>query len=993
MTNQTRLKSAIINTKNPIKFYFNNKAQTGFEGDTIASALLANNVKITGRSFKYHRPRSIVTCDVAEPNAIFQVEKGEHTIPNVLATQAEIYENMQIFSVNCFPSPKYDFRSLTQLFSRILPAGFYYKTFLLPAIWKLVEPLIRKSAGFGSSPTKADPSKYDSIYEHCDYLIVGSGPAGLKAALELAPTNKRIILVDENHQFGGSLLHSSAIIDNVSAPIWAEQTIKTLGSYKNVVLLERATAFGYYDHNLVYVNRRLQNHIEVSKRNKVRERIYKIRAKKVILATGALERPALFENNDKPGVMLANSVLKYLKLYGVNPGSNYTFYTNNNSAYNTVFALAEENIKISAIIDSRNNVPKSIKDKLESLSITLYERCVVTKATGGKQLESVIIQELDDKKEKLIGTAKEIPANLLAVSGGFSPIIHLSSQSGAKATYDDNKNCFLPGKPVQEEISIGGCAGFYGVKNSITHTIEVLKEEADIKDTKISEEISNIDQDNFVLAYNKKSLQRIKNQFVDFQNDVTASDIALAAIEGYESIEHVKRYTALGFGTDQGKLGNVLGMNILAKVLNKKPAEVGTTTFRPSYTPTTFGAIAGQNIDSLFAPIRKTALHYWQEAQGATFEDVGEWKRAWYYPKDEETMQESLNRETLATHDSTGIMDASTLGKIDIQGPDAAKFLNLIYTNPWLKLGIGRCRYGIMLGEDGMVMDDGVTMRLSENHFVMTTTTGGAAKILTWLEYWLQIECPEMKVYLTSVTDHFSAMAISGPNSRKLVQKLFPDTNLSNETVPFMSFVDATLDTIPVRIIRISFTGELSYELHLDSNYAKHVLDKVDEVGKEFNLTPYGTETMHILRAEKGFIIVGQDTDGTVTPIDLGMDWAIGKKKIDFLGKRSLTRSGIVAKGRKQFVGLLTSDPQKIIPEGAQLVNDTTKTIPAKMQGHVTSSYFSAINDQSIALALVKNGFEREGQLIYAALQDGSFVEAKITKPVFYDPKGERQNV
>ncbi|HXH04624.1 MAG TPA: glycine cleavage T C-terminal barrel domain-containing protein, partial [Candidatus Competibacteraceae bacterium] len=614
---------------------------------------------------------------------------------------------------------------------------------------------------------------------------------------------------------------------------------------------------------------------------------------------------------------------------------------------------------------------------------------------GGKRLEGARVMQLSPDGSRVHGAIRGIPCDVLAVSGGWSPVIHLSAQSGAKAIWDDKLACFRPGTPVQAERSAGACAGSFSLQAALAEGLAAGAEAAKLAgcgdgsapampavNDPIEEPLRPL-----WLVPGQQAPGRVPKAFVDLQNDVGASDLRLAVREGFENIEHVKRYTAMGFGTDQGKLGNINGMGIVAQTRGAPVPEVGTTTFRPNYTPVTFGTIAGPDLGDLFEPIRKTATHEWAVAHGAEWENVGQWKRAWYFPKPGEDIHAAVNRECLAARNGVGVMDASTLGKIDIQGPDAATFLNWVYTNNWDNLKVGHCRYGLMLDENGMVIDDGVTARLAENHFYMTTTTGGAARVMAWLERWLQTEWPHLKVHLTSQTDHWATVAVVGPKSRAVVSKICEGIDFDAKAFPLLTFREGKIAGVPGRVMRITFSGELAYELNVPADYGRHVWEAVMEAGREFDITPYGTETMHVLRAEKGYIIVGQDTDGSVTPIDLGMDWIVSKKK-DFLGKRSLSRSDTARPDRKQLVGLLTEDPQVVLPEGAQMVSNPKVPLPMPMDGHVTSSYYSANLGRSIAMALIKNGRSRMGETLYAPLADGRVIKATITAPVFIDDKG-----
>ena len=676
--------------------------------------------------------------------------------------------------------------------------------------------------------------------------------------------------------------------------------------------------------------------------------------------------------------------------------------TSNDNAYRTAIDWHNAGRDVVAIIDSRYSPNGDLVVKAESMGIKIYDGHGLIEARGGKRVKSALIAPLSIDGTEVIGAVSQLACDLIATSGGWSAAIHLSSHTGAKPVWDEEIVSFRPGDSKQQERSVGACKGTFGLHDGLVEGAiggSRAAHFAGFGNGTVNTSIPNIiqvgeqPQQALFLVPHTKSTSRAPSQFVDFQLDVSASAIELAVLEGFESVEHVKRYTALGFGTDQGKLGNINGMAILANALGQTISQTGTTIFRPSYTPTTFGAIAGRGIKELFDPERYTAMHRWHQEQGAMFEDVGQWKRPWYFPQGNESMQESVNRECLAVRNSAGILDASTLGKIDIQGPDAAEFITRIYTNSFLQLSPGRCRYGVMLKEDGMIFDDGVCACISDNHYLMFTTTGGAAGVLAWLELWQQTEWPELQVYFTSVTDHWATATISGPNARNIITKVCDDIDFSAENFGFMEWRDGNITDVAARVFRISFTGELSYEVNVSANYGHHVWEKLIEAGAEFNITPYGTESMHVLRAEKGFIIVGQDTDGSMTPADMNMDWVIGKNKsFSFIGERSLGRSDSVRANRKQLVGLKAIDPLTVLPEGSQIVNDPEQAIPMDMQGHVTSSYYSANMGHSIAMAVIKGGLDRMGDIVYCPSADGTNAAAQIVSHVFYDPTGERQN-
>jgi sarcosine oxidase subunit alpha len=993
-TNRLQQGGRIDRTK-PLSFTFNGKRYQGCHGDTVASALLANGVVLTGRSWKYRRPRGIVGCGAEEPNALLQLERGARTVPNVRATEVELYDGLVASSVNSRP----DAVLTARLFPHLMPAGFYYKTFMWPQrMWMKYEHFIRNASGLGESPDESDPDRYDRMHAHCDVLVVGAGPAGLAAALAAGRTGARVIVADEQSEFGGSLLGSRDTIGGASAAAWIANTVAELAGMDEVRMLQRATAFGYHDQNFITVNQRLTDHLPLDARLGARERMWQVRAKEVVLATGAIERPLVFSNNDRPGIMLASAVSAYVNRYAVVPGSRAAIFTNNDSAYHTALDLLAAGVTVAAIVDARDAVHGALPDKLRHAGIEIIAGSAIIDVDGRRRVRGARVMKLNG--DTLRGRARRIECDLIAMSGGWNPTVHLHSQSGGRIRFDDVSACFVPDISVQAQQCAGACNGSFGLADCLAEGAAAGAEAArragfgDGETPAVPAADAVIGQPLRPLwcVPSLKPVSRAPKQFVDLQNDVTAADIVLAVREGYRSIEHVKRYTALGFGTDQGKLGNINGAAILARTLGNGIAETGTTTFRPNYTPVTFGAIAGRDVGDLFDPARQTAMHQWHLQHGAVFENVGQWQRPWYYPRPGETMHDAVNRECLAVRNSVGVMDASTLGKIDIRGPDAAAFLDRIYTNAWSTLGVGRCRYGMMLDENGMVMDDGVTTRLAENHFLMTTTTGGAARVMAWLERWLQTEWPHLNVYLTSVTEHWATIAVAGPDSRNVLQHVCGDIDFSRDAFPFMSFREGTVAGAPARVMRISFSGELAYEINVNANVGRHVWDAVMAAGAAHGITPYGTETMHVLRAEKGFIIVGQDTDGSVTPVDLGMEWIIAKNK-DCIGKRSLARSDTARPDRKQLVGLLTVDPQQVLPEGGQVIADDVQQPPVPMLGHVTSSYHSARLGRSIALALITSGRSRIGETVYVATENGGNLRAAVANPVFFDPDGARQHV
>jgi sarcosine oxidase subunit alpha len=992
-------KGGRIDRSRPLRFRFDGKTYSGFAGDTLASALLANDVALVGRSFKLHRPRGIVGAGAEEPNAILQVGEGATTQPNLRATQVELHDGLVARTTKGWPSVKFDLAAINGAFARVFGAGFYYKTFLRPkSFWPHYEKFIRASAGFGRAPERHDPDTYDHHNAHCDILVVGGGAAGLMAAIAAAESGARVILADEQNEFGGGLLSATAEIDGMSCEAWIQQIVERLASLGNVTLLPRSTVFGYHDHNFLTIAERCADHVAAPEVRGPRQRLWRVRARQVVLAQGAFERPLVFCNNDRPGVMLASAVSTYINRYAVRPGERAVIFTNNDSAYQTALDLAKTDAVV-VVVDSRAGGAGGIGDQARAAGVTVFNGHVVSDVIGRSRVSGVRIASWSGNPSETVKSTIKIDCDLVAVSGGWNPAVHLHSQAGGRNTWDEGQHCFVPGERSQANVSAGACNGKQslqacledGLDAGVNAAVGCGLEAPALEMPSVADDDSKALEPLWRVPA-ERDPDRCAKQFLDFQNDTSVSDVRLAAREGYRNVEHVKRYTALGFGTDQGKLGNINGMAVLAEYLNKPIPEIGTTTFRPAYTPTTFGTIAGESVGDLYDPVRKTAIHDWHEAHGAPMENVGQWHRPWYFPRPGEDLDTAVARECLAVRNSLGIMDASTLGKIDARGPDVVKFLERIYTHNVGKMGVGRCAYGIMLGEDGMLMDDGVMARVDEFRFYLTTTTGGAANVLSWLELWLQTEWPDLEVYLTSLTDHYSTIAVAGPNSRNVLEKIGCSIDLGKESFPFMTVKDAHLGGLPVQLFRVSFSGELAFEINIGSQHALAMWEQLMAAGEEFDITPYGTETMHVLRAEKGFVIVGQDTDGSVTPVDLRMNWLLSKDK-DFLGRRSLARPDCLRSDRKQLVGLLSDDGRTVLPEGTQLLDDPQAPVPVPMCGHVTSSYRSACLGHPIALALVAGGHARKDTTIYAAVPDRDPVPVKIVSPVFYDPKGERQHV
>ncbi|MFJ3656467.1 sarcosine oxidase subunit delta family protein [Streptomyces nigra] len=937
-----------IDRRTPLTFTFNGTEHHGYPGDTLASALLAEGVIQTGTSVKLGRPRGIVTAGAEEPNAFVQIEKP-FPEPMQPATTLELYDGL---AATTLPTP-----------------------------------------GRGRLAPTPDPARYDAVHTHCDLLIIGAGPSGLAAAAAAADSGARVVLADDQPEPGGSLLGTTDHLD------WVEEVTAHLQKAPEARLLTRTTVFGYYDDNHLLALERRTNHLgATAPAHLARERIWRIRARRVVLATGAHERPLAFPDNDRPGVMLAAAARTYVNRYGVLPGREAVILTTNDSAYPVALDLAAAGIRVAAIVDTRPEAGEWAA-RAERAGIEVLPGHTVTGTAGTARLTTVTVAPSEHPSRQ-----QRLPADLLLVSGGWNPVVHLFSQSGGTLRHDPVLGAFVPDRTRQAVEVVGAASGVLDLSTALkqgaaagARAVETEGHPPPPTPPRLPDPAPQPRPTPPMRLYDTPGNGNGDGdapgpRFVDLQRDVTVADLARATGAGLRSVEHTKRYTTAGTAADQGKTSGVLASGVVAGLLGVDIADLGTTTFRPPYTPVSFAALAGRDRGALRDPVRTTALHDWHVAHGALFENVGQWKRPWYYPLDGEDMTAAVLRECRAAREGVACMDASTLGKIDVQGPDAGVFLDRLYTNLISTLRPGMIRYGVLCRPDGMVFDDGTVTRLAPDRFLVTTTTGNAAAVLDWMEEWLQTEWPELKVHCTSVTEQWATVALVGPRSRAVLAALAPQLPVGAADFPFMAWRDATVAGIEARVCRISFSGELAYEINVSAWHALTLWEAVHTAGAPYGITPYGTETMHVLRAEKGYPIIGQDTDGTVTPQDLGMHWVVSRKKRDFIGKRSHTRADTARPDRKQLVGVLPDDGDTLLPEGTHLIADgALPAPPVPTLGHVTSSYRSAALGRTFALALVKGGRDRVGERLFAPV-GGRLVPVTVAHPVLYDPEGARRD-
>ncbi|RWA63829.1 MAG: sarcosine oxidase subunit alpha [Mesorhizobium sp.] len=978
----------LIDRSVPLSFRFDGKTLLGFQGDTLASALVANGVKLVGRSFKYHRPRGILTAGSEEPNALVELRSGARREPNTKATTAELYDGLEAASQNRWPSLRHDFLSVNQLFAPIFVAGFYYKTFMWPAkFWEAVyEPAIRRAAGLGRAAGIADPDHYDKAWAHCDVLIAGSGPAGLAAALAAGRSGARVILCEEDFVPGGRLLADGGTIDGLPVAEWIARTLAELGSMPDVRIMTRTTLFGVYDGGTYGAIERVNDHLPVPPEHQVRQRLWRIVAKRSIVAAGAIERPIVFAGNDTPGVMMASAMRSYVGRYAATPAKRVALFTNNEDGWRTVQTAIGAGLQVAAVIDARPDVSPAHRTLASKNGFPVLNGSV-TGIDGGKDGVRKIAVSLTG------GARAEVDADGLAVSGGWNPSVGLTSYHRGRPKWRDDIAAFVPDGAPPGMVAVGAANGAFGLGACLREGFEAgaaAASDAGRSGTAGSTPVAGDE------AFSLTPLWHVAGKgkaFVDQQHDVTASDVELAQREGFESVEHLKRYTTLGMATDQGKTSNIAGLAIMAAVSGKSIPETGTTIYRPPYVPVAIGAFAGHHRDETFHATRLTPSHHWAAEQGAVFVDTGLWKRAQWYPRaGEKDWLESVTREVKAVRGGVGFCDVSTLGKIDVHGPDAGVFLDRVYINSFSNLAVGKARYGLMLREDGIVYDDGTTSRLAEDHYFLTTTTAKAGLVMQHLEFCRQVLFPELDVQLTSVSDQWAQFSIAGPKTRELLREIVdPSEDLSNEGFPFMGAREVALrGGIKARLFRISFSGEMAFEISVPARYGEALVRNLMIAGRSFGVTPYGTEALGVMRVEKGHV-AGPELNGTTTAADLGLGKMMSTKK-DFIGRVMAGREALVAPDRQVVVGVKPTDKARRLRSGAHVIPKGEIPGPGNDQGYVTSVCFSPTLDQWIGLGLVERGRERIGEIVRAhdPLR-GEEYDVELCNPVFYDPEGGRQ--
>jgi len=967
----------LIDRSQLIEFRFNGKSYQGYRGDSLAAALLANGVCLTARSFKYHRPRGIIGAGYEEPASLVELV-GDEESGNQPITRVMIRPGLSARSVNCWPSPQFDLMAVNQLFARLLPAAFYYKTFKWPH-WKLYEPSIRRAAGLATAPARClHRGHYETRHAHCDVLIAGAGPAGLLAALHAGRSGARVILADDGVEPGGSLLNQRVTVDNKSARAWIDAVVAELDALPGFTRLAEASVWAYREDNLLMINQR------TPREDSIFQRGWRVRAKRVVIACGALERNLVFANNDRPGVMLASAVQAYLNRFAVRPGRRAVVFTNNSGAYAVAADLRANGIDVAAMVDSRARIDAALRDGLAGTP--LFANHVIETTHGRGRVNGVTL------RDNASGEKRRLDCDLVVVSGGWNPNLHLFSQARGRLEWNAEIASYSAAEAIQQCLCIGAAASHFTLSQVFADALARAQELLTALEID-APQAGNPPQCDAEVDYAIEPLWHVAGDqrlaaksFIDVQNDVTLADVQLAIREGFGTVEHVKRYTTAGMGIDQGKTGNLNVVGAIAGATGATPAEIGTTTFRSPYVPIEFGVLTGIREESVYLPYRHTPLTAWHKASGACIYEAGaRWRRPGYYPQAGESFQQTVNRESLAVREGVGVYDGAPLGKFEIKGRDAARFLDTLYTNRFANLQRGRGRYGIMLSDDGMILDDGVSFKLADHHYLMSTSTGNADRINQHMEFFLQTHRPDWQVRITTVTTQWANATLCGPRARELAQLLAPGADLSNEALPFMAMLETEVAGIPARICRVSFTGELSFEINVWSRHFASLWERIMAAGETFGIMPIGSEANHVLRVEKGFLSLGHEVDGTADPYDLGLGWIMSDKP-DYLGKRAVQIRRAGGEPRRELVGLLIEDPQRLVEESAPI---TPQGRREASEGFVSACVWSVVQQRSIALALLLDGRQRIGETVYIRMQD-EVIRAEVTRPCFHDPDGKR---
>lgn len=985
MIRTARLASGgLIDRSDILAFEFDGQRYSGYAGDTLASALLANDVHLLGRSFKYHRPRGVFTAGSEEPNALVELRGQARREPNTRATTVELYRGLVANSQNRWPSLKYDILSINSLFSPLFVAGFYYKTFMWPArFWeKVYEPAIRRAAGLGRASGLEDPDHYEKVHTFCDVLVVGAGPSGLRAALESARRGARVILCEEDFRLGGRLLSDRYQIDGFEGPSWVQSVERELRASSRVKVLSRTTVFGSYDGGVFGALERVSDHLAVPGADQPRQRLWKIRAKTAVVATGALERPIVFGGNDRPGVMLASAVRTYLHRYAVAPWQRAAIFTSTDDGWKTLSELQSAGVHVQAVIDPRPRVAPELLTLARQANVRVLLAAEVTETHGGRHLREIAIRDRS-------GGRSRVSVDLLAVSGGFTPQLALTTHLGAKPRWSAEASAFVPHASNPGLFCAGAVTGAFSLDQCLDHGARaghLAASAAGYSGAQLPNKLASTTEAHQLVAHGVvKGVSQ--KAFVDYQNDVTADDIEIAVSEGFRSVEHVKRYTTLGMATDQGKTSNANGNALTAELTARSLAETGSTVLRPPSVPVAIGAFATNHRGRDFKPTRLTSGHDWAVERGAVFMDVGSWRRAQYFPSGRErTWLEVVCHEVNSVRSSVGVCDVSTLGKIDIQGPDAAILLDRVYTNLFSTLAIGRTRYGFMLYEDGFVMDDGTTTRFGPDRYLMSTTTANVGLVVRHLDYCRQVLWPDLDVSVTSVTEQWAQYSIAGPRAREVLQRLVGDAvDLSNSGLPYMAAAEFLFGGIPTRLFRLSFSGELAYEIAVPACYGDSLIRAIMTAGAPFNIVPYGLEALGAMALEKGHMS-GSEMNGQTTLPDLGFARLMSNKK-DFIGNTLSQRPALLDSNRPVLVGLrCTAAP---FNAGGLLVAASRSE-----EGYVTSAGFSPTLGEWIGLGVLRRGRERIGQQVevFDGVR-GAQTPVTVCNPCFYDPEGARLRV